>query len=892
MQGSLYPKEATLTQMHKFNPGLLQNDDDVAAQFVVRHNEFRALREVIGGNIGDPSNQHVLVIGSRGQGKTMLLTRFASELRTDAKLSKHFLPVQFMEEHHEIDSIADFWLETLFQLAQEIAAEDVALAHELTEKHGLLMNRWREQGYEELARWAVLEAVDRIQLRLVLLIENVQSLFAEAGEDFGWGLRAILQSVPQITLVATATSRFDALDDPQAPFFEFFRYIHLEPLNTQECRRLWSFVSKTESSNHDIRPLEILTGGNPRLIVVVASFARHQPLRQLMAELLVLIDEHTEYFRNFLESIPKQERRVFIALIDLWRPSSSSEIAVRARLDIRVVSTMVKRLVSRGAVTIIEGESSRKRQYVASERLYSLYYKLRREHNERPVVESLIYFMMRFYDEKGAFTIGEQIFNDVREDLPTHVGFERALPERTALEEVISYLNWDELARASAKINEEDQFNTNKTIVNKVLKERENKNWQAILDLSDQFMYEESQEAKSKPGYKRNVELITAVRSDAFLALKQFDKVIDLAKGIERELDATHKKNTVYHSGCLKFKQALAHFGRGDFIKVQTECERIFRHLAESEEPSAMGYSLSACMLRAESEIRLGDGLAAISSLDSALTTYGERNLNLIQNLIARTMFRKGELLGSVSRDFSQSNHAFEELTKRFDANEDEQIQSMLVSASLRQAVNYGMLGDFEQELNHFDAVVDSYLKRGGTRHMVNYLLALHQKGRRLAELGRYNEALAICNEAERWLDINPNVYKAIRKSALDWHINCTRALGQVGLGNSEKALDALRKAYDNFDVERKYALEEILRLIVELVAAGASERNLIAVLESNETNAQALLPMVVALYRRNRSSMKAPTEVIEVAEDLLECFNYRLENGPQPGYFLRLATA
>ena len=69
-----------------------------------------------------------------------------------------------------------------------------------------------------------------------------------------------------------------------------------------------------------------------------------------MEELVTLIDEHTEYFRGHLEVLPKSERRVYVAVLDLWRLSSPSEIAARARMDVRVVSTMLGRLVKRGAV--------------------------------------------------------------------------------------------------------------------------------------------------------------------------------------------------------------------------------------------------------------------------------------------------------------------------------------------------------------------------------------------------------------------------------------------------------------------------------------------------------------------------------------------------------------
>ena len=115
-----------------------------------------------------------------------------------------------------------------------------------------------------------------------------------------------------------------------------------------------------------------------------------------MEELVKLIDEHTEYFRSHLEVLGKTERRVYVAVIDLWQASNTGEIAARARMDVRIVSTMLGRLVGRGAV-IVEG-SGKKRLYSA-ERLYSIYYKLRRERDEAAIVENLIRFMAVFYSE-------------------------------------------------------------------------------------------------------------------------------------------------------------------------------------------------------------------------------------------------------------------------------------------------------------------------------------------------------------------------------------------------------------------------------------------------------------------------------------------------------------
>ena len=383
--------------IRKFNPGTFQSDEEIIQQFVVRQREFNTVLEALRENLNASSCQHVLIVAPRGRGKTMLLARIAAELRTNATLSKHMWPVRLMEENQEIFTLADFWIEVLFHLAQECSDREPELARELRDSHTAFAKRWREDNLEHYVRAAVLEASDRLHRRLVLMVENLQELCRNVDDDFGWKLRKTLQTEPQIMLLATATCRFKGLDDAEQSFFELFRIVYLEPLSTSECQRLWRMASGDKATEREIRPLEILTGGSSRLLVIVAGFARHGSLNQWMEELVKLIDDHTEYFRGHLEILAKTERRVFLATMDLWHPSSTGEIAARARLDVRTTSTMLGRLVERGAV-VAEG-SSGKRRYAAAERLYCIYYKLRRGRDEAAIVSHLIHFMAMFYRE-------------------------------------------------------------------------------------------------------------------------------------------------------------------------------------------------------------------------------------------------------------------------------------------------------------------------------------------------------------------------------------------------------------------------------------------------------------------------------------------------------------
>lgn len=384
--------------IRKFNPGLFQTDHEVIAQFAVRHIEFKIVLEIISENLDSPSWQHVLVVAPRGLGKTMLLARLAAEFRTSEKYYRRVVPIRLMEECYEIFTIADFWLDALISLANEIAARNPEASQELKAAHAEFKSRWRERDIAERARAAVLGTAERLDWHLVLMVENLQSLVDAVDDDFGWGLRHALQIESRLTLVATATSYFRALGDVEHAFFELFRPVRLNPLDLKSCHRLWHELGGGKRSETEMEPIRILTGGSPRLLAMTACVANQFSLDGLLDEFVDLIDGHTEYFRGHLDGMPKTERRVYLALADLWRPSRTGEVAARASLGIRTVSTMLGRLADRGAILV--GGTGGKREYSVAEGLYCLYYKLRRDQGAARVVSDLIRFMRLVFAER------------------------------------------------------------------------------------------------------------------------------------------------------------------------------------------------------------------------------------------------------------------------------------------------------------------------------------------------------------------------------------------------------------------------------------------------------------------------------------------------------------
>ena len=377
----------------KYNPGFL-SDDELVASFCVRTDEFESMMEPLREAPGD-SNAHQIVIGPRGSGKTSLLLRIAAEIRRDARLSTRLFPVVFAEESYEVSTAGEFWLEALSRLADQAPnGEDGPDLHRTFEELRQIRD---DRMLGDRCLGIIQDFSDREGKRLVLMVENLNMLFRDiADRDAGWRLRQTLQTEPRILLLASATSRFDEMEDRNKALYDLFRTVALRPLDVEDCAILWQTVSGQERAPETIRALRILTGGSPRLLTIVARFGAALSFRELMADLLDLVDDHTEYFKSHLDALPAQERRVYLALAELWKPATAREIADRARLDTSKCSAQLARLAERGAVEVTGGTARRKLYYLA-ERLYNIYYLTRRARGPAPMIEALIRFMEGYY---------------------------------------------------------------------------------------------------------------------------------------------------------------------------------------------------------------------------------------------------------------------------------------------------------------------------------------------------------------------------------------------------------------------------------------------------------------------------------------------------------------
>ncbi len=348
------------------------------------------------------TNRHLLFVAPRGMGKTTLMRRVAAEVRRTAELNERWYPLLFSEEAYEVSTPGEFWLESLFFLSLQTEDERWQRAYEDLKREP------DERRLRERALAQLLDFANEQGKRILLVVKNLNMLVGEQmGNNADWDLRHTLLNEPRIMLLATATSRFEEIEHIEKAWFDLFSIHELHPLDEEESATLWNAIMPEDLTPMQLRPIQILTGGNPRLLRVLAEFVAQNSIQELMENLIRLIDDHTEYFKSQLDNLPPVERKVFVSLLESWEPTTARAVAEAARLDVNKTSSLLARLIQRGAV--VARERSRKKYYQVAERLYNIYYLMRRRTHPANRVKLAVRFMTAYFRGKRLVKIASAI---------------------------------------------------------------------------------------------------------------------------------------------------------------------------------------------------------------------------------------------------------------------------------------------------------------------------------------------------------------------------------------------------------------------------------------------------------------------------------------------------
>jgi tetratricopeptide (TPR) repeat protein len=411
---------------HHYNPDWL-SDDDLAANFVARLDDFAFLRDELARAPLQGSAQHYLLVGVRGAGKTTLLKRLAVAIRRDADLCDHLIALSFPEELYQVKNLADFWWAACEALADELdrmgrsdtadtVMDSIAQAKKSGISSGISADPLANAGLQHL-----LQTCASLGLRPVLLVDNLDMVFQridKAGRKLKdphapayWALREALSTTTSPIVIGGSVRLSEPFTDYDKAFYDFFIPKRLGKLSLQEARLVLDRLADAQGVPEvkqrlidrpsRIEALYTLTGGNPRALGLIFELLRQGPNSRAVQDFERLMDITTPYYKARFEELAEQAQVVMHALA-VCRPEdaagsglrfglTAAEIGAHAGLPTGSVSAQLDAQEREGLVE--KSAAHGRTQYRIAEQLFRLWLQMRGSRRIRQNVIGLTQYL-------------------------------------------------------------------------------------------------------------------------------------------------------------------------------------------------------------------------------------------------------------------------------------------------------------------------------------------------------------------------------------------------------------------------------------------------------------------------------------------------------------------
>ncbi|MDR0417258.1 MAG: hypothetical protein LBH76_08120, partial [Propionibacteriaceae bacterium] len=312
---------------------------DLEAIFVARQPILDELVARAERAAGSASRPHTLLVGPRGAGKTHLLAMLYYRLGDAIAQGRRLQVARLPEDPVTVVSYPRL-------LAAVMSAVDSGQTARLDADtlEAALDRRAAEAG------------------PIVVLLENLDEVFAQIGVDGQRKLRHYLQTSTSLLLMSTTALLDRSLTAQDSPFYGFFSVIRLQPLTVDHAQDMLTAIARVHGDTElaewlggDVvrRRLEIvahLAGSQPRLWSMFADIMGPDGFTQVADLLYASFDDLTPYYRDRLMSLTAQQRLVVAELAEADHALPVQAIAARTALPERSVARTLGELKDAGWV--------------------------------------------------------------------------------------------------------------------------------------------------------------------------------------------------------------------------------------------------------------------------------------------------------------------------------------------------------------------------------------------------------------------------------------------------------------------------------------------------------------------------------------------------------------
>jgi len=375
-----------------YNPGN-QTREELIENFVVRREVFQDIFDDLASSEMKYPEQHYIIQGVRGQGKTTLLLRIAYEILNNKKLHKRLIPVIFNEEQYNISRLFKLW---------ETIAEYLDEENEISGLYEEMQKIDDDDDYESRCFALLEQALIKRKRKLILFIDNIDDLLRKFSPREHKRLREIFSESGEIRIVGASSVSLKFHYDYGHPFYQFFKMPQLRGLSTDETKTLLLKLGQlykrervkeiVENQVGRVEALRRLTEGVIRSIIILYEIFVDDNQGDAFTDLEKILDSVTPLYKQRMDSITPQQQEIvdFIALS--WDAVGTREIAQKTKLASKAVSAQIKQLDKYHIIDKIETDT-KNMMYRISERFFNIWYLMR---HGRKWDEKRIRFLIEF----------------------------------------------------------------------------------------------------------------------------------------------------------------------------------------------------------------------------------------------------------------------------------------------------------------------------------------------------------------------------------------------------------------------------------------------------------------------------------------------------------------
>jgi len=385
-----------------------QTKERLVDSFVVRLKTFSKLFKEIEEAKMEVPEQHHLIIGKRGLGKTTLLLRLAYEVEQTSTLNNWLIPVVFNEEEYGIRKLYKFWIRIA-----ELLEEKEDLFYGLPQEMDDLSDQYSDDAAYEKAIFEILtRCLKEHDKKIILFIDNVGDMFTKFSDLEAHRLRKILQTSIDIRIFAASSKYIESFFQYKHPFYEFFKITQLEGLNQKETESLLIKLGELygykdtikgiiKNQKGRIEALRRLTGGVIRTIVLLFEIFIDEQKGTAFMDLEAILDRVTPLYKHRMDDLPKQQQEIVEAIALSWSAVNVKEIRQKTRMESKMISAQLTHLVKNGVINRIP-TSTKNHLYQINERFFNIWYLMRcgRKGDKKEVIWLVKFFELWCRDEK------------------------------------------------------------------------------------------------------------------------------------------------------------------------------------------------------------------------------------------------------------------------------------------------------------------------------------------------------------------------------------------------------------------------------------------------------------------------------------------------------------